>query len=92
MLDTLHNICTLSKQAWFSGKPRWTPAQMPDLGGKVVIVTGSSSRIGKEIVRELLPYNAKAYLAARNPEKTGNFIEELTKATGKTAIFLSLNL
>ncbi|KAK0459323.1 uncharacterized protein EV420DRAFT_1223642, partial [Desarmillaria tabescens] len=76
----------------FSGKPRWTPAQMPDLEGKVVIVTGGSSGIGKEIVRELLLHNAKVYLAARNPEKTRNVIEELTKATGKTAVFLNLDL
>ncbi|KAK0459342.1 uncharacterized protein EV420DRAFT_1269523 [Desarmillaria tabescens] len=65
---------------------------MSDLEGKVVIVTGGSSGIGKEMVRELLLHNAKVYLTARNPEKTRNVIEELTKATGKTAIFLNLNL
>ncbi|KAG7449941.1 NAD(P)-binding protein [Guyanagaster necrorhizus] len=92
ILDTLRNLGTFFKQAWFSGKPRWTPAQMTDLAGKVVIVTGGSSGIGKEIVKELLLHNAKVYLAARNPEKTANVIKELTEATGRTAIFLDLDL
>ncbi|KAK0192771.1 NAD(P)-binding protein [Armillaria mellea] len=92
MFDTLHNLGAFFKQAWLSGKPRWTPAQMADMAGKVVIVTGGSSGIGKEVVKELLLHNAKVYLAARNPEKTEGVIKELTKATGKTAIFLKLEL
>ncbi|KAK0212254.1 NAD(P)-binding protein [Desarmillaria ectypa] len=92
MFNILHNLSAFFKQAWFSGRPRWTPAQMPDLAGKVIIVTGGSSGIGKEIVRELLLHNAKVYLAARNPEKTKNVIKGLTEATGKTAIFLNLDL
>lgn len=92
IIDILRNLGAFSKQAWFSGKPRWTPAQMQDLAGKVVIVTGGSSGIGKEIVKELLLHNAKVYLAARNPEKTEKVIKELTEATGKTAVFLELDL
>ncbi|KAK0454295.1 NAD(P)-binding protein [Armillaria borealis] len=108
-IDILRNVGAFSKQAWFSGEPRWTPAQMPDLAEKVVIVTGGSSGIGKEIVKarhsirflsvlklngpqELLFHNAKVYLAARNPEKTERVIKELTEATGKTAVFLELDL
>lgn len=92
IIDTLRNFGAFSKQAWFSGKPRWTPAQMQDLAGKVVIVTGGSSGIGKQIVKELLLHNAKVYLATRNPEKTERVIKELTEATGKTAVFLELDL
>ncbi len=110
IIDILRNLGAFSKQAWFSGRPRWTPAQMQDLAGKVVIVTGGSSGIGKEIVKarrstrflctlklnglaqELLLHNAKVYLAARNPEKTERVIKELTETTGKTAVFLELDL
>lgn len=92
IIDIPRNIGAFFKQAWFSGKPRWTPAQIQDLTGKVVIVTGGSSGIGKEIVKELLLHNAKVYLASRNPEKTERVIKELTEATGKTAVFLELDL
>jgi retinol dehydrogenase 12 len=39
-----------------------------------------------------LLHNAKVYMAMRNPEKGEAAIEKLHKDTGKTAIFLQLNL
>ena len=40
----------------------------------------------------LLQHNARVYLAARSPAKASAAIEELAKETGKTAIFLQLDL
>jgi len=76
----------------FPPKPKWTPDDIPDLSGKVVIVTGGNAGCGKETIRALLKHNAKVYLAARSPEKAGKAIEELKSATGKEAIFLKLDL
>ncbi|KAK0480579.1 hypothetical protein IW261DRAFT_1684451 [Armillaria novae-zelandiae] len=51
-----------------------------------------SGKLGKEVVKELLIHDAQVYLAAWNPEKTEGVIKELTEATGKTAVFLGLDL
>ncbi|KAG6853457.1 putative secondary metabolism biosynthetic enzyme [Blastosporella zonata] len=66
--------------------------QIPDLSGKVMVVTGGNTGIGKEIVRALLSHNAKVYMASRNAEKAKDAIEELKKDTGKEASFLELDL
>ncbi|VDB84625.1 unnamed protein product [Peniophora sp. CBMAI 1063] len=73
-------------------KPKWTPDDIPDLSGKVIIVTGGNAGVGKETVKALLEHNAKVYLAARNPERVNKAIEELKAATGKEPIFLQLDL
>ncbi|KAG8898569.1 hypothetical protein FRB99_007346 [Tulasnella sp. 403] len=65
---------------------------IPDLGGKVVIVTGGNTGIGKETVKALLKKNAKVYLAARSKARAEGAISELKTETGKEAIFLELDL
>ncbi|KAF7367702.1 Short-chain dehydrogenase/reductase family protein [Mycena sanguinolenta] len=65
---------------------------MPDLSGKVVLVTGGNTGIGFHTVKQLLLKNATVYLAARSPKKAKEAIEMLQKDTGKTAIFLELDL
>ncbi len=47
----------------------WTAEKIPDLSGKIVIVTGSSSGIGLEAARVLAMKNATVILAVRNPAK-----------------------
>ncbi|EIN08964.1 NAD(P)-binding protein [Punctularia strigosozonata HHB-11173 SS5] len=76
----------------FPPKPKWDVDQIPDLSGKVVIVTGGNTGIGKETCRELLKKNAKVYLAARSKSKAEEAINDLEKDTGKRAIFLELDL
>ncbi len=45
--------------------PRWTPANMPDQDGRVVIITGSSSGIGSEAADVLAGRGAQVVLAVR---------------------------
>ncbi|KAG8998200.1 hypothetical protein FRB94_007171 [Tulasnella sp. JGI-2019a] len=65
---------------------------IPDLSGKVTIVTGGNSGIGKETVKVLLSKNAKVYMASRSRERAEAAIQELKKITGREAIFLELDL
>ncbi|KAF8581953.1 NAD(P)-binding protein [Ramaria rubella] len=47
----------------------FSEADIPDLTGKIAIVTGGNSGIGKQTVTVLLSHGAKVYLAARSEEK-----------------------
>ncbi|KAI0671229.1 NAD-P-binding protein [Trametes maxima] len=66
--------------------------QIPDLTGRIVIVTGGNVGIGFETIKPLLQRNAKVYLAARNKARADAAIASLKEATGKEAIFLELDL
>ncbi|KAL1747096.1 hypothetical protein HDZ31DRAFT_72431 [Schizophyllum fasciatum] len=72
--------------------PAWTTADIPDLTGKVALVTGGNTGIGKETVRALLEHNATVYLAARSPDKGQAAIAQLKQDTGKEARYLKLDL
>ncbi|KAJ7754721.1 hypothetical protein B0H14DRAFT_2979127, partial [Mycena olivaceomarginata] len=76
MCNTLGNYLAVFSQAYISGKPKWSTADTPDLSGKVVIVTGGNSGIGRETVKALLEHNAK----------------KLRISTGKMAQFILLDL
>jgi NAD(P)-dependent dehydrogenase (short-subunit alcohol dehydrogenase family) len=47
----------------------WTPADIPDLSGKRMLVTGVTSGIGTQTALELARAGAEVVLAARSPEK-----------------------
>ena len=47
----------------------WTSKDIPDLSGKLVIVTGATGGLGLETARELAAAGAEVVLAGRNPEK-----------------------
>jgi len=79
------------KQSW-PPKSHFTVDDIPDLSGKVYIVTGSSGGVGKETARALLKHNAKVYFAARNREKADAAIAELKQETGNEGVFLELDL
>ncbi|TEB33151.1 NAD(P)-binding protein [Coprinellus micaceus] len=76
----------------FPSKPTFKAEDIPDLSGKVVIVTGANTGIGKETAKILLAHNAKVYIAARSPERGLQAIEDLKRETGKEALFIHLDL
>ncbi|KAI0263268.1 NAD(P)-binding protein [Gloeopeniophorella convolvens] len=82
----------------FPPKPQWTAENIPDLTGKVAIVTDEhgvnhpirrNTGVGKETVKHT---GAKVYLAARSAGKGQAAIKELKEETGKEAVFLPLDL
>ncbi|KAJ6618474.1 NAD-P-binding protein [Mycena sp. CBHHK59/15] len=76
----------------FPPKAKWSAKQIPDLSGKVMLVTGGSGGIGKETAKVLLSKNAKVYIAARNATTGEQAVKELTQATGKAPVFLKVDL
>ncbi|KAG6833420.1 hypothetical protein H0H93_013266 [Arthromyces matolae] len=82
-------------QTWtqtFPPAPKYSVDDIPDLSGKVMLVTGGNTGIGKEIIRALLSRNAKVYMASRNAAKAKAAIDELREDMGKEAVFLELDL
>ncbi|KAF4126430.1 Short-chain dehydrogenase, partial [Geosmithia morbida] len=77
------------------GKPKFTEKDLPDLAGKVCIITGSNTGVGKEAARILYGANANVYLACRTESKARAAIDEIKAALpdskGK-AEFLKLDL
>lgn len=76
----------------FPGKPKWTADHLPDLSGKVFIVTGGNTGIGRGTVKGLLLKNAKVYIATRSKDRADRAIAELREETGNEALFLQLDL
>ncbi|KAK2593192.1 short-chain alcohol dehydrogenase [Conoideocrella luteorostrata] len=79
----------------FPGTPTFTEKDIPDLAGKVYIVTGSNSGVGKELARILYSANATVYVACRTESKAQKAIEEIHSASPQsngTVKFLHLDL
>ncbi|KIK64217.1 hypothetical protein GYMLUDRAFT_259214 [Collybiopsis luxurians FD-317 M1] len=85
------NIWTFITQI-FPPSPEWSVDRIPDLTGKVAIVTGGNVGLGKETCKQLLLKGCTVWLAARSKSKGEEAIAELKEETGKEALFLSLDL
>ncbi|KAF7359081.1 hypothetical protein MSAN_01249200 [Mycena sanguinolenta] len=73
--------------------PKFEPSRdIPDLSGKIVLITGGNSGLGYETAKMMLLKGATVYLAARSPSNGQTAIAELETATGKRAELLELNL
>ncbi|KIM76634.1 hypothetical protein PILCRDRAFT_643196 [Piloderma croceum F 1598] len=79
-------------QQSFPSKPTWSASDIPDLSGKVIIVTGGNTGLGFETAKSLLAHNAKVYIGARSQAKAEEAISKLRELTGKEALFLQLDL
>ncbi|GAA5824763.1 hypothetical protein JCM3770_007147 [Rhodotorula araucariae] len=72
---------SLATYAGFSNGRAWDPeTDLPDLTGKVAIVTGGNDGIGFITVKALHRKGCKVYLACRSEEKARNAIERLNTA------------
>ncbi|KAM0748647.1 NAD(P)-binding protein [Meredithblackwellia eburnea MCA 4105] len=78
----------------FSPPPsHFNVSDVPNLTGKVAIVTGGNAGIGKGTCRGLLAKGCTVYMASRSKEKAELAIEELKTETGVNTIeFLKLDL
>ena len=63
---------------FFPPKAPLTESNVPDLTGKVFIVTGGSSGIGQELSRILYNAGGKVYIMTRDSAKTNRVIDEIT--------------
>jgi NAD(P)-dependent dehydrogenase (short-subunit alcohol dehydrogenase family) len=70
----------------------WSTADIPDLTGRLALVTGATSGLGYETALELLRHGADVLVAARNPEKAAQAAETLTQKAGRAPMVLELDL
>ncbi|KAJ2978597.1 hypothetical protein NQ176_g3726 [Zarea fungicola] len=76
-------------------KKKFSIENIPDLRGKVAIVTGGATGIGKQTVIQLLRRNAKVYIASRSVSKFDQLLHDLESTDANVAErlkFLALDL
>ena len=72
---------------------KWTSENIPDQKGKIAIVTGSTSGLGKEAARVLALKNARVIMAVRNTAKGEEVAQEIkTGATHADLEVMELDL
>lgn len=59
---------------------RWTEADIPDLSGKIAVVTGANSGLGLQTARSLAARGAKVVMACRNAEKAAGAADSIRRA------------
>ncbi len=72
---------------------QWTAESMPDLTGKIIVVTGGNSGIGFEASRELARRGAQVVLACRDAKKAESAAAAIrTEAPGASVTVMALDL
>jgi NAD(P)-dependent dehydrogenase (short-subunit alcohol dehydrogenase family) len=67
-------------------KEKWTTDNIPDLSGKVMIVTGGNSGLGYESVKAFAEKGAEVIMASRNIEKGEKSKKEIGQTKGKVVV------
>ena len=67
-------------------KNKWTTANIPDLSGKVIIVTGGNSGLGYESVKAFAEKGANVIMTCRSVEKGEAAKKEIGKVKGKIEV------
>lgn len=71
----------------------YAPAAMGELDGRTFLLTGTSTGIGRETVRELARRGATVFMTARSRERAQPVIEQITaEVAGARLRFLALDL
>ncbi|KAI0485638.1 NAD(P)-binding protein [Xylaria cf. heliscus] len=79
----------------FPGKPAFTEEHMPELTGKIAIVTGSNTGLGKEVAQILYAKGARVYMMARSEANTKAAISNIQAAVPRSSgelIYIPLDL
>lgn len=72
---------------------KWNINDIPDQSGKVAIITGATSGLGKEAARVLAGKNAKVVMAVRNVNKGESVVDEIKKEFSSAELYVrSLDL
>ena len=72
---------------------KWTADNIPDLSGKVIIITGANSGIGFEAAREFARKGAEVIFGSRNQTKAENALEKIQSEIPDSKLaFIDLNL
>jgi NAD(P)-dependent dehydrogenase (short-subunit alcohol dehydrogenase family) len=61
-------------------------AEVPDMSGRVALVTGASDGVGQAVARQLAETGAVTLITARNQAKGGQIRDEIGKATGNDTV------
>jgi len=64
----------------FPHAPEFTESNVPDLLGKVYLITGASGGVGQELARLLYSRNARVWIAARSQHKAAAAIAQIKNA------------
>jgi NAD(P)-dependent dehydrogenase (short-subunit alcohol dehydrogenase family) len=69
-------------------KTKWTEQDIPDLTGKVVLITGANSGLGLESAKMIAGKGAHVVMACRNPEKAESAAQEIRALHAKASLEL----
>ncbi|CAK7271416.1 short-chain alcohol dehydrogenase [Sporothrix epigloea] len=79
----------------FPPSPKFTEKNLPDLTGKVYLITGANTGVGKALTRILYAQNAKVYMACRSESKCQAAMEDIKTAvpsSGGALHFIHIDL